>query len=158
MPRWGVYPLSPSFRDVQEVLYFIHCLLKALNYLHTHRIAHADLKEDNVLVNQFTGFSEDFRGSNRTTLRSQGCLTYALFDFSLATMFPSSTSLTECRLPSSLSFRNYPPQRPSDTLQGELDYNPFAFDVGMLGVFFCRNFQASDDPSSIPWSLKEGFI
>ncbi|KAG6843885.1 hypothetical protein H0H87_012025 [Tephrocybe sp. NHM501043] len=56
-------------------------------------------------------------------------------------MFPSLAALTECRLPSPLSFRNSPSQRPSDTLQGELDYNPFAFDVGMLGVFFCEKFQ-----------------
>ncbi|KAG6846874.1 hypothetical protein H0H93_011339, partial [Arthromyces matolae] len=47
-------------------------------------------------------------------------------------MFPSSASLMECRLPSALSFRNYPIQRPSDTIQGELDYNPFIFDVGIL--------------------------
>ncbi|KAG6867074.1 hypothetical protein C0993_007052 [Termitomyces sp. T159_Od127] len=28
-----------------------------------------------------------------------------------------------------------------DTMQGEFDFNPFAFDVGMLGVMFCREFQ-----------------
>ncbi|KAG6873653.1 hypothetical protein C0995_012585 [Termitomyces sp. Mi166 len=37
----------------------------------------------------------------------------------------------------------YVPKVPGDTLQGELDFNPFAFDVGMLGVMFCQEFQAS---------------
>ncbi|KAG6872418.1 hypothetical protein C0995_009932 [Termitomyces sp. Mi166 len=30
---------------------------------------------------------------------------------------------------------------PGDTLQGEFDFNPFPFDVGMLGVMFCKEFQ-----------------
>ncbi|KAG6827541.1 hypothetical protein H0H87_004561 [Tephrocybe sp. NHM501043] len=102
-----------------------------------------DLKVENVLVNQFTGYFEDFHGSDRVGLRSQANLTYTLFGFSLATMFPSSAALVNCQLPSSLLFRNYPSQHPSDTLQGELDYNPFLFDVGMLGVLFCEKFQAS---------------
>ncbi|KAG6887419.1 hypothetical protein C0995_015518 [Termitomyces sp. Mi166 len=33
------------------------------------------------------------------------------------------------------------PMVPGDTLQGEFDFNPFAFDVGMLGVMFCQEFQ-----------------
>ncbi|KAG6849042.1 hypothetical protein H0H93_011841 [Arthromyces matolae] len=127
MPRWGIHPLSPRFDNPQEVLQFIHCLLK-------------DLKVDNVLINLFSGYVSDHAGSGRAPLRSQGKLTYALFDFSLSTMFPSSASLMECRLPSALSFRNYPSQRPSDTIQGELDYNPFIFDVGMLGKFLLSSF------------------
>ncbi|KAF8511773.1 hypothetical protein JB92DRAFT_2932229, partial [Gautieria morchelliformis] len=31
--------------------------------------------------------------------------------------------------------------QPYDTRQGELDYGPFAFDVGCLGVLFCKHFQ-----------------
>ncbi|KAG6848737.1 hypothetical protein H0H93_014543 [Arthromyces matolae] len=80
MPRWGIYPLSPDFRNLQEALQFIHCLLK-------------DLKSENVAVNLFTGFVDDHCGVGREKLRSEGKLTYALFDFSLATMFPSSVSL-----------------------------------------------------------------
>ncbi|KAG6847654.1 hypothetical protein H0H93_006780, partial [Arthromyces matolae] len=41
MPRWGIHPLYPEFGNPQQVLHFIHCLLKGLNNLHTHRIAHA---------------------------------------------------------------------------------------------------------------------
>ncbi|KAG6883833.1 hypothetical protein C0995_011469 [Termitomyces sp. Mi166 len=56
-------------------------------------------------------------------------------------MFPPSMSLDECRLPSHISFNTLYNQVPGDTLQGELDFNPFPFDVGMLGVMFCREFQ-----------------
>ncbi|KAF8490577.1 hypothetical protein JB92DRAFT_1304338 [Gautieria morchelliformis] len=31
--------------------------------------------------------------------------------------------------------------QPYDTRQGELDYDPCAFDVGCLGVHFCKHFQ-----------------
>ncbi|KAG6869914.1 hypothetical protein C0995_016301 [Termitomyces sp. Mi166 len=50
-------------------------------------------------------------------------------------------SLDECRLPSYVSYNTFYDQVPGDTLQGELDFNPFAFDVGMLGVMFCKEFQ-----------------
>ncbi|KAG6863208.1 hypothetical protein C0993_012474, partial [Termitomyces sp. T159_Od127] len=56
-------------------------------------------------------------------------------------MFPESSRINECRLTSEISFRTYPSQRPDDTHQGEIDFDPFAFDVGMLGVFFCKEFQ-----------------
>ncbi|KAG6881814.1 hypothetical protein C0995_000518, partial [Termitomyces sp. Mi166 len=77
----------------------------------------------------------------RRSLRSQGKLTYAFYDFDGSTMFPPSMSLDECRLPSCVSYDTFYDQRPGDTLQGELDFNPFAFDVGMLGVMFCKEFQ-----------------
>ncbi|KAG6902719.1 hypothetical protein C0995_012383 [Termitomyces sp. Mi166 len=50
-------------------------------------------------------------------------------------------SLDECRLPSHVSFNTLYDQVPGDTLQGEIDFNPFPFDVGMLGVMFCEEFQ-----------------
>ncbi|KAG6887184.1 hypothetical protein C0995_000582 [Termitomyces sp. Mi166 len=56
-------------------------------------------------------------------------------------MFSQSARIDECRLPSYISFGTYPDQRPDDTHQGEIDFNPFAFDVGMLGVLFCTEFQ-----------------
>ncbi|KAG6867196.1 hypothetical protein C0993_012328 [Termitomyces sp. T159_Od127] len=56
-------------------------------------------------------------------------------------MFPPSMSLDDCRLPSLISFQTLDDQVPGDTLQGEFDFNPFAFDVGMLGVMFCQEFQ-----------------
>ncbi|KAG6859919.1 hypothetical protein C0995_001934 [Termitomyces sp. Mi166 len=51
-------------------------------------------------------------------------------------------SLNKYRLPSCISYNTFIDQRPGDTLQGELNFNPFPFDVGMLGVMFCQEFQA----------------
>ncbi|KAG6805925.1 hypothetical protein H0H92_013382, partial [Tricholoma furcatifolium] len=56
-------------------------------------------------------------------------------------MLSVSSTLEECRLPSGISWKTLPSQRPSDTMQAELEFNPFAFDVGMLGVLFCSEFQ-----------------
>jgi len=55
-------------------------------------------------------------------------------------MFPPNSTPSECRLPSNLSFTGGSNQ-PHDTSQGELDYDPFGFDVGCLGVLFCEEFQ-----------------
>ncbi|KAG6823901.1 hypothetical protein H0H92_008668, partial [Tricholoma furcatifolium] len=100
-----------------------------------------DIKMDNVLVNHFDNWRLDHCNSHRTALRNEGKLIYAIFDFSHSTMFSVSATLEECRLPSIISWKTLPSQRPSDTMQAELDFNPFAFDVGMLGVLFCSEFQ-----------------
>ena len=65
---------------------------------------------------------------------------YALIDYDVSMMLPSGTDRTKIRLPSRESYIGtwWPP---SDTSQGEFDYNPFAYDVGTLGVFFCQYFQ-----------------
>ncbi|KAH0585222.1 hypothetical protein H2248_008471 [Termitomyces sp. 'cryptogamus'] len=141
MPRWGTSPLSPPCRSIHEVFHFIHCLLKGLTFLHEHRIAHGDIKADNILVNHVDRDCFDDYNSFRQLLRSQKQLTYALFDFGGSTMFLPSMSLDECRLPSHVSFNTLYDQIPADTLQGEFDFNPFVFDVGMLGVLFCNEFQ-----------------
>ncbi|KAH0583131.1 hypothetical protein H2248_011017 [Termitomyces sp. 'cryptogamus'] len=141
MPRWGMLPLSPPFQSIQEVFHFMHCLLKGLTFLHGHRIAHGDIKAGNILVNHVHKDFFEHCSRFRRLLRSQGKLTYAFCDFDGSTMFPPSMSLDECRLPSHISFNTLYDQVPADTFQGEFDFNPFAFDVGMLGVLFCNEFQ-----------------
>ncbi|KAG6858805.1 hypothetical protein C0995_013802, partial [Termitomyces sp. Mi166 len=103
--------------------------------------AEKDIKTGNILVNHVYIDMYDTHNYCRRSLRSQGKLTYAFYDFDGSTMFPPSMSLDECRLPSCVSYDTFYDQRPGDTLQGELDFNPFAFDVGMLGVMFCKEFQ-----------------
>ncbi|KAG6852657.1 hypothetical protein H0H87_009530, partial [Tephrocybe sp. NHM501043] len=49
--------------------------------------------------------------------------------------------LEDCRLPSHVSFNTLYDQVPADTFHGEFDFNPFPFDVGMMGVMFCKAFQ-----------------
>ncbi|KAG6811982.1 hypothetical protein H0H92_005016 [Tricholoma furcatifolium] len=119
MPRWGDYPLKPQCETMKEAFHFIHCLLK-------------DIKLDNILVNHAERCQHDNVNGRRRLLRVEGRLTYALFDFSHATMFPLSLPINKCYLPSDISFRTLPWQRPSDTHQGEIDFDPFAFDVGIM--------------------------
>ena len=76
----------------------------------------------------------------RGELRKEGQLIYALIDFDLSLLFPSTCTPAELRLPYNMSWHGGSNQ-PKDTAQGELDYDPFAFDVGCLGVLFCDAFQ-----------------
>ncbi|KAG6849971.1 hypothetical protein H0H93_003160 [Arthromyces matolae] len=100
-----------------------------------------DIKKDNILVNHVHRDRFDGLSQFRMSLRFQGKLTYALFDFDGGTMFPRSMPLEKCRLPNYVSFNTFREQAPADTFQGEFDFNPFAFDVGMTGVMFCSEFQ-----------------
>ncbi|KAG6844801.1 hypothetical protein H0H87_003627 [Tephrocybe sp. NHM501043] len=62
-----------------------------------------------------------------------------------------SSSLDKCRLPSQVSFDTLWDQVTADTSQGEFDFNPFPFDVGMLGVLFCPTpYTHSPDDGSAP--------
>lgn len=76
---------------------------------------------------------------HRARLGAEGKLSYALMDFDVSLYLPSSRPGT-VRRPYTESFLGRGPH-PYDTDQGELDYDPFAFDVGTLGVSFCERFQ-----------------
>ncbi|KIJ39034.1 hypothetical protein M422DRAFT_49763 [Sphaerobolus stellatus SS14] len=137
MPRWGEGPLRPDFSSIGEILHYIHCLLKAVNFLHLNFIVHRDIKPGNTLVNHFGAY---LVGDNekRRNLRSSGKLTYALYDFDLSLMLPSTSSQDECRLPAWRSFEIITIESPYDTRQAEMDYNPFVFEMGCLGIMLCE--------------------
>ncbi|KAH7906965.1 kinase-like domain-containing protein [Hygrophoropsis aurantiaca] len=141
MPRWGHTLMMPWFDSVREVLQFMHCCLKGLSLLHRHFIAHRDIKPGNMLVSHFADKTYyDRHNELRPYLRRPGMLTYALCDFNISVMFPPTSTPSERRLPASESFIigcNFV----YDTAQGELDYDPFAFDVCALGMLFCEYFQ-----------------
>ena len=99
-----------------------------------------DIKASNIVVNHFGAFHNIEFNDLRRTLRRDGHLAYAIIDFDISIVFPPNVTREECRLPSNLSFDGGLNQ-PHDTRQGELDYDPFAFDVGCLGVLFCEEFQ-----------------
>lgn len=86
-----------------------------------------------MLINHFWLSLYD---SHRAHLGQEGQLAYALFDFDAAMMLKPG----QRRLPSHLSWiGGISP--PDDTSQGELDYDPFAFDVGCLGVLITMVFK-----------------
>ncbi|KDQ12295.1 hypothetical protein BOTBODRAFT_113272 [Botryobasidium botryosum FD-172 SS1] len=140
MPRWGDSATWPWFSTVREALDYMHCLLKGLCFLHERLIAHRDIKPANVLMNHIGRIEEVYENPYRTQLRREGRALYALFDFDCAVMFPRTSTPTERRLPGHESFicgGNYS----YDTAQGELDYDPFAYDVAALGQLLCEKFQ-----------------
>jgi hypothetical protein len=99
---------------------------------------------ENVLVNHFADdvVSFDYGGHGREDLRRQGKLSYALMDFDISIMVPGNIRKEQYRRPYLDSFVGSG-SHPFDTTQGEFDYNPFAYDVGNMGVEFCRQYQVS---------------
>ncbi|KAF8503080.1 kinase-like domain-containing protein [Gautieria morchelliformis] len=140
MPRWGEFAYHPWFSTIREAVDYMRYWLKGLSFLHKHHIVHRDIKPENILVNHFAAFSHIEWNEMRRTLRRDGHLAYAIIDFDISIMFPPTATREECRLPSNLSWDGAYDQ-PHDTKQGELDYDPFAFDVGCLGILFCERFQ-----------------
>ncbi|KAH7890135.1 hypothetical protein F5I97DRAFT_1850396 [Phlebopus sp. FC_14] len=140
MPRWGDRVFFPWFNSIREVLDFMRCCLKGICILHKHLIVYRDIKQSNILANQFAQgqYFQDKRF--RSSLRESGSLIYALIDFDWSVVFPLDSKPSERRLHASESFLWYC-SIAKDTSQGELDYDPFAFDVGSFGMFFCDEFQ-----------------
>ena len=77
----------------------------------------------------------------RAELRSQGLLSYALFDFDFSVRWPPEADRRDCRLPYHRAWGTF--NLVMDVAQGEYDYDPFAFDVGVLGAVFCKFTQVS---------------
>ncbi|KAF8526764.1 hypothetical protein JB92DRAFT_1071880 [Gautieria morchelliformis] len=137
MPRWGEDAFHPWFSTIGEAIDYMRYWLKGLSFLHKHHIVH---RSGNILVNHFGAFADNSSNDLRRKLRRDGRLVYAIMDFDISMIFPPTATREECRLPSHLSWIGGQSQ-PHDTRQGELDYDPFAFDVGCLGVLFCECFQ-----------------
>jgi hypothetical protein len=109
----------------------------------------------NILVNVFRGdleFGDDF--PLLTELRRRDAVLYAHIDFDISIMFEPESTPAERRLPWVLS-REGPWVYAYDTRQGELDYDPFAYDVACLGELFCVEFQVCTKVLiSQSWQLK----
>ncbi|PPQ88398.1 hypothetical protein CVT25_011277 [Psilocybe cyanescens] len=139
MPRWGGSVEFPWPERLREVLIIMLSKLKALSFLHEHNITHRDINDSNFLVNHIGDECDIRYNKARVDLRSRDCLSYAIFDFDHSIKLPPSVNRTHFRLPYHRSWGtiNVIP----DTRQGEYDFNPFVFDVGALGVAFCRTYQ-----------------
>lgn len=100
-----------------------------------------DIKLGNMLINHYGRIGTDDYNNIRALWRREEPhhVKYALFDFDISVMFSPTLPPVKRRLSSNLSFQGTF-NRPHDTMQGELDYDPFAFDVGCLGVMFCNMF------------------
>ena len=95
---------------------------------------------NNMVVN-FFGNDMTVGGyySLRRSHLAAGLLSYALIDFDLSIMLPPDVQPGTLKLPRKESWVGT--YGPSDTSQGEFDYDPFAYDVGTLGIVFCEFYQ-----------------
>ncbi|PBK77789.1 hypothetical protein ARMSODRAFT_1077465 [Armillaria solidipes] len=163
MPKWSVvFTPDRCFETMRDVLSMIHCLLKGLVFLHDRNIVHRvsmvklsvaaviplteyqDIKIENTLVNHAHNAHWTRHGHTAAfhrSLRRAGVLTYAYIDFDIAIMFPPDAPRSECRLPYWKSWDGTNNWAVKDTAQGEYDYDPFTFDVALLGFQFCQSFQ-----------------
>ena len=57
-------------------------------------------------------------------------------DYDQSIQLPPEVSLRDCRRPSDEACSGWDLYKPDDVCNGQAEYNPFAFDVGMLGNLF----------------------
>ncbi|KJA15148.1 hypothetical protein HYPSUDRAFT_194631 [Hypholoma sublateritium FD-334 SS-4] len=141
MPRWGT-SIVTEIQYVYEVFDIIESCLNGLVFLHQHRIFHRDIRTENILINhlQNDSFIDCRNGQHRASMSQEKCLRYALNDFNVSLIFPQQISLEDFRISSYLASWGID-DRPYGVLEGELEFNPFLYDVGCLGIFFCEEFQ-----------------
>ena len=82
---------------------------------------------------------EKFRDDLRE-LRRGNNIRYAFMDYDLSVQFPLDVSLKTYRCPSDETWIGSEAYKPLDVWLGETQYNPFAFDVAMLGNMFRVHF------------------
>ncbi|KAI9067538.1 hypothetical protein FKP32DRAFT_1563508 [Trametes sanguinea] len=141
MPMWESRYKLLELETVRDVLTFMRSTLVGLAFLHEKRIVHRDIHEANIATNWYCYSSDrDHVSQSLRERRRTATVTYALYDFDCALQLPPETSLKDCRRPPMETTFGLPDYHPPDTWQGEVDYNPFAFDVACLGNLFVCHF------------------
>lgn len=139
MPRWGPLRGDRVFPTMADCLDFMEGMLKGLMSMHLHRIVHRDLRAPNAVIDHYQSeiaIPIKSRQSTRDLFGGKGSVIYNIIDFDYALTIPPNCLYREAE-ESLATSRRYP----RDTRQGELEYNPFAYDVGALGMMFCDLFQ-----------------
>ncbi|KAL6302706.1 kinase-like domain-containing protein [Sparassis latifolia] len=144
------------FLNASECLDFAEQVLKALSFLHEHRIAHLDISSENVMVNHHGTLPEAvifedgkiYRICPVPEWRSTFSVRYRLMDFGYSVHFKEDTPLSMCTI---LPFPQGREHRAPETL-GKTAYNPFAADVYQTARVFYGLF--SDVANSVPDLLK----
>ncbi|KAH8092593.1 hypothetical protein BXZ70DRAFT_950601 [Cristinia sonorae] len=140
MPRWGRNAFVSFCVTDADVYRMMHKLLKALAFLHRHKIIHRDIKGLNTLVNYFCFWSFELNTASEIARHHAGRIECGMMDFSLAIIAPQTADVKSYSLPYGFAWAGSWPQ-PHDIDQGEFEYNPFAFDVASLGILFSQEFQ-----------------
>ncbi|KAJ2927102.1 hypothetical protein H1R20_g9998, partial [Candolleomyces eurysporus] len=118
---------------------------QGLVFFHLRGVGHRDFSFENTLVNHFSKAHSEGEHPRRKKLRKDGLLCYGLFDYNASMFMPEGPRIGEFRLPSAMSEWGRYGCLTHDTDQGEYDYDPFAYDVGMMGRVFCSESQVRGD-------------
>ncbi|TBU25143.1 hypothetical protein BD311DRAFT_670288 [Dichomitus squalens] len=141
MPLWGTGFRVRSFDSVRLMLIFIRCLLTGLSYLHSHRIAHRDIRQTNVLVD---GYCPELEETQSIVIVKEHVtspdVAFCFFDYDLAIQLPKDVSLRDARRPAWEGNRGSLEYHPHDISLAQPEYNPFAYDVACLGNLFLHHF------------------
>ncbi|KAI0070377.1 hypothetical protein K474DRAFT_1687476 [Panus rudis PR-1116 ss-1] len=145
MPLWTAPLLRWDTETVRDILVCVRCLLTALDFLHRHRIIHRDIHHCNIAKNYYTwGIAPGPESRHLIDEHKRsGRLQYALFDFDIAMQFPEDISVKDFRLPSARAFCGWSQYHPRDVYRGQVDYNPFAFDVACLGHLLASTYMSA---------------
>ncbi|CAK5265974.1 unnamed protein product [Mycena citricolor] len=134
MPRWGEDIMLPFPTVAGPVYDLIEDLLEGLAFLHSHNIVHRDHSSKNLVVNHVPILTyDDIRNvpPTRHALGHAGALRHAIFDFDVALVFPDRAS---ARLPW-MEFWRGAAKGTHDVRQGEYEFDPFAADMCILGLY-----------------------
>ncbi|PPQ93139.1 hypothetical protein CVT25_003521 [Psilocybe cyanescens] len=126
MPRsMGFYYLFASSTDI---------LLGGATY---------DLREQNLLVNHFSNASMSSMKFNdfRWELLKRGDIRCTITDFDFLILLDEETYGPNPRL-SILNANVGGDFPPYESMHGHIDYDPFKYDVALLGIHFCNRFQS----------------
>ncbi|KAH9476048.1 Cyclin-dependent kinase 1 [Psilocybe cubensis] len=142
MPRWDSNCFVPSFPTPEICVQQMVSLLKGLAFLHSHRIFHRDLCDRNLLINHFSNATVVNMTNNpfRRDLLRRGALTCVLSDFDHSILLDEETYGPNPRL-GILEAHVTSDDPPYETLHGHVDYDPFKYDVALLGILFNDRFQ-----------------
>ncbi|KAH9476100.1 Cyclin-dependent kinase 1 [Psilocybe cubensis] len=142
MPRWDITWNSVPFPTPEVCVQQIIFLLKALTFLHENRIFHHDLCSRNMLINHFSNAGLLGMPINpfRKHLLQQGALVCVLSDFDFSILLDEERYGPNPRLGilGADVIGDFPP---FETLHGHVDYDPFKYDVALLGIWFSDTFQ-----------------
>lgn len=91
----------------------------------------------NIMVNYYR-YDNDLAAHQKDLPlhRKSGRVCYALMDFNQSIILPANTCIKTCRRPAQEARHGFGGYKPWDISLGEPTYNPFAYDVGMLGNLF----------------------
>ncbi|CDO75407.1 hypothetical protein BN946_scf184855.g10 [Trametes cinnabarina] len=134
---WGPYVHLTRMRRLREIIQFVKCTLHGLSYLHSLRIVHRDICDQNVVVNchspgatlkEFPELLDEHRKADDVT--------YAFIDFGQSLQLPPETSIIDCRRPGDETAIAMNRFKPPDGRLAEPYYNPFSYDVAALGFVY----------------------